>query len=389
VIGWLDLSSGASGDMLLAALVDAGVPESVIGDAVTAIAVEPIAIHFSTVQRAALRSRRARVEVAESVTTRRLIDVLAIIGEADISSDVRTHATAVFRLLAEAESTVHGVGPDEVHFHEVGALDALADIVGVCAGFGWLALDELHAGRVSVGGGSVATTHGAMSVPVPAVARLLEGVPTAGGPADRELCTPTGAALLRHWVTAWGGPQPAMRVARTGVGAGAADLATHANVVRLLVGAADSMSGTRAYTVEANVDDLDPRIWPTVVERLLAAGASDAWLTPIVMKKGRPAHTLSVLVPSDRLDAVRGVIVAETSAIGMRQRAVDKYALERDFVEVSVDGQRVNVKIARAGGQVVNVQPEYDDVLRAARVLGWSVKRTLAQAQAAAVSYWA
>jgi pyridinium-3,5-bisthiocarboxylic acid mononucleotide nickel chelatase len=387
VIGWLDLASGASGDMLLAALVDAGVPESVIDGAVTAIAVEPIAIQYSTVQRGALRSRRARVEVAESVTTRRLTDVLAIITEADVRTDVRTHATAVFQLLAQAEGAVHGVGADDVHLHEVGALDALADIVGVCAGFSWLALDELHASRVQVGGGSVATSHGTMSVPVPAVARLLEGVPTVGGPADRELCTPTGAALLRHWVTSWG-PQPPMRVARTGVGAGAADLPTHANVVRLLVGAADSMSRTPAYTVEANVDDLDPRIWPTVVERLLTAGASDAWLTPIVMKKGRPAHTLSVLVPPERLDAVRGVIVAETSAIGMRQRVVDKYALDRDFVDVSVDGQPVRVKIARAGGQVVNVQPEYDDVLRAARVLGWSVKRTLARAQAAAVSYW-
>jgi uncharacterized protein (TIGR00299 family) protein len=387
VIGWLDLASGASGDMLLAAVVDAGVPEPVIGEAVAAIAPEPIDLHFSHVLRGSLRSRRALVEVSESSTPRRLPDVVSMLAAAPISAGVRAHATAVFGLLADAEGAVHGIGPEDVHFHEVGALDALADVVGVCAGLDWLNLDELRAGRVSVGGGSVATTHGRMSVPVPAVARLLEGVPTVGGPVDRELCTPTGAALLRHWVSSWG-PQPAMRVSRTGFGAGAVDLPTHANVVRLLLGEPDDEESGRAYTIEANVDDLDPRIWPTVVERLLDAGASDAWLTPIVMKKGRPAHTLSILVPADRLEAARAVIVAETSAIGMRQRAVEKYALEREFVEVYVEGEPINVKIARADGQVVNVQPEYDDVLRTARVLGWSVKRTLARAQAAAISFW-
>jgi pyridinium-3,5-bisthiocarboxylic acid mononucleotide nickel chelatase len=387
VIGWLDLASGASGDMLLAAVVDAGVPEPVIAEAVAAIAPEPIEIQFSVVQRGTLRSRRAMVEVAESSTPRRLSDVLSVLAGASISSVVRAHATAVFGLLADAEGASHGIGPDDVHFHEVGALDALADVVGVCAGFDWLGLDELRASRVSVGGGTVATTHGRMSVPVPAVVRLLEGLPTVGGPVDRELCTPTGAALLRHWVSSWGS-QPAMRVSRTGVGAGAAALPTRANVVRLLLGEPDVDGVGQAYTVEANVDDLDPRIWPTVVERLLGAGASDAWLTPIVMKKGRPAHTLSVLVPPDRLEAVRAVVVAETSAIGMRQRTVDKYALDREFVEVTVEGLPVKVKVARAGGQVVNVQPEYDDVLRVARSLGWSVKRTLAGAQAAAIAYW-
>jgi uncharacterized protein (TIGR00299 family) protein len=378
--------------MLIAAVVDAGVPESVIDEAVAAIAPEPITIHYSLVRRGTFRSRRALVEVAESSTPRRLSDVLAILAHATIPSAVRAHATAVFELLAGAEGAVHGVAADDVHFHEVGALDALADVVGVCAGFHWLALDDLGAGRVSVGGGSVGTTHGRMSVPVPAVISLLEGVPTVGGPVDRELCTPTGAALLRHWVS-WWGPQPAMRVSRSGVGAGAVDLPTHANVVRLLVGEPDEAGAVqdradRAYALEANVDDLDPRIWPTVVERLLDVGASDAWLTPIVMKKGRPAHTLSVLVPAERLEAARAVIVAETSAIGLRQRAVDKYALEREFVEVLVEGQPINVKIARAAGLVVNVQPEYDDVVRAARVLGWPVKRTLAVAQAAAISYW-
>jgi uncharacterized protein (TIGR00299 family) protein len=388
VIGWLDLASGASGDMLLAAVVEAGAPEQDVERAIASVAPERTSIRHTRVRRGALSSRRTTVEVVASTTHRGLSDVLAIVDEANLSPEVRDHAREVFRLLGEAEGAVHGIDPDHVHFHEVGALDALADVVGVCAGFVALDLHELHASPIAVGGGTVGTDHGRMSVPVPAVVRLLEGVPTYGGPIDVELCTPTGAALLRHWVTTWG-RQPPMRVQGIGVGAGAQDFASHANVVRLLVGEpTDNPALSEAVVLEANVDDLDPRIWPTVLRQLFDAGASDAWLTPIVMKKGRPAHTLSVLAPPDRVERIRDVVIRETTAIGMRQQTVGKYALRREFAEVTVAGRSISVKIARTDGDVVNVQPEYDDVIAAADAIGWPVKRVLAAAHEAAAKYW-
>ena len=309
------------------------------------------------------------------------------------SESVRQHTADVFTALAQAEAEVHGTTVDDVHFHEVGALDAIADIVGVCAGFVALGLEEVHCSPVAVGFGTIATDHGLLSVPPPAVVALLRGIPTYAGPAETELCTPTGAALLSHWVTAWG-PQPPMAVSAVGTGAGGRDFATHANVLRLLVGepselAASSLAPTsgqpRALVLETNVDDLDPRLWPRILTLLLERGASDAWLTPILMKKGRAAQTLSVLVRPDRLDTIRATIYQETTAIGMREHAVDKHELEREFRVVSVAGREIRVKLAIFTGNVVNVQPEYEDVVAAAKILGRPAKSVLAEATAEAL----
>jgi hypothetical protein len=269
-----------------------------------------------------------------------------------------------------------------VHFHEVGALDAIADIVGVTAGFNALGLTELHASPVALGSGTVATEHGLLPVPPPAVVELLSGAPTYGGAAGVELTTPTGAALLTSFATDWG-PQPPMAVARQGVGAGGRDLPDRPNVVRLIVGqplAADSST----LLLEANVDDMDPRLWPPVLARLLAAGASDVWLVPIVMKKGRPAHVLSVLVDRSAAAAVRQAVFTETTTIGLRETAVHKHALDRAEKSIAVAGHRVRVKTATLGGVLVNAQPEYDDVLAAANAAGRPVKAMMAEATAAA-----
>ncbi|MDQ4006789.1 MAG: nickel pincer cofactor biosynthesis protein LarC, partial [Actinomycetota bacterium] len=309
---------------------------------------------------------------------------------------VRHRARSAFARLAQAEAQVHGTAADDVHFHEVGALDAIADVVGVCAGLDHLGLTALHASPVALGGGGVQSAHGRLAVPAPAVVALLRGVPTYGGPAEVELCTPTGAALLVEWVDAWG-PQPSMTTTGVGVGAGGRDLEEHANVLRLLTGVestapaegtADPHDGRGTRVVECNVDDLDPRLWPEVLTALLDAGASDAWLTPILMKKGRPAHTLSVLVPPDRVPAVRRVVFTQTTSIGVRETPVDKVALERSDRVVDVDGHPVRVKVARHEGAVVNAQPEYDDVLAAAGATGEPVKSVLARAAAAARALW-
>jgi len=377
MIGWVDASSGASGDMLLGALVGVGVPVEVIAAAVAAVAPEHVALRPEPVTRRGFAATRCHVEVADSTTHRTWADVAALLAAADLPEPVRARAHACFERLANAEAAVHGTAPEEVHFHEVGALDAIADVVGVCAGVQQLGLERLVVSPVAVGSGTVRGAHGEMPVPPPAVAELLRGAPSYSGPGRTELCTPTGAALLTTLATGWG-PQPAMVVEEIGVGAGARDPETHANVLRLLVGAAAST----AVVMETNVDDLDPRLWPNVLAALLDAGASDAWLTPILMKKGRPAHTLSVLVSADRAEPVRAEIFRQTSTIGVRETTVGKTALERRMATVAVSGCSIRVKIAEHGGSVVNVQPEYDDVAAAAAATGRPVKDVLADAVA-------
>jgi uncharacterized protein (TIGR00299 family) protein len=382
-VGWLDCASGVSGDMLLGAL-------SMLG----AVEVEQLArsmnldvtVETTRAQRSGLEGVRVDVRPATDQPHRRLPDVVAIVRDCEVEPAVADRAVAVFDRLARAEASVHGVGPDQVEFHEVGAVDAIVDVVGACVGLAALGLDRLVVSPVALGGGSARTRHGVVPVPAPAVLALLAdaGLPAYGGPAPVELATPTGVALLAEFATA-AGPMPAMTVDAVGVGAGARELDGRANVLRLVVGSAVADAGRDGWQVlEANIDDLDPRLWPVVIERVLLAGAADAWLTPIVMKKGRAAHTLAVLTTDAAADDVTRAVFAESSTIGLRSTRVDKRELEREWVSVDVDGQQVRVKVARLGGDVVNVAPEFDDVSRAAAALDRPVKAVLFAATAAA-----
>ena len=284
--------------MLLGALLGAGVPVGGSIEAVDKAAPGQVGLEISEVRRGGFAATHCQVELADTAEHRTWRDVEELLNGAGLHEDVRSLAHDVFSRLAEAEGRVHGHAPEDVHFHEVGALDAIADVVGTCAGFVHLGVDRVVVSDVSVGGGTVSSEHGRLPVPPPAVVELLRGVPSSGGPVDVELCTPTGAALLTTLADGWG-PQPPMVVDAVGVGAGGRDPEGHANVLRLLVGEAaarNSREAAVAVLLETNVDDLDPRLWPEVLAALLEAGASDAWLTPILMKKGRPAHTLSVLV---------------------------------------------------------------------------------------------
>jgi hypothetical protein len=381
--------------MFLGALVGAGVPLGAIRTAVDAVAPEPVTLEVTEVTRNGFAATRVEVTVADSATHRTWRDIRALLEQAALDDGVRTRALATFARLAEAEAVVHGSGVDDVHFHEVGALDAIADVVGACAGLEHLALEALVVSPVAVGGGHVGTEHGRLPVPAPAVAELLRGFPSYGGPVDLELCTPTGAALLVANATGTGG-QPAMTTTAIGLGAGGHDPAGHTNALRLLVGVSTgstteggSTTGGVSTTggallLETNVDDLDPRLWPAAIAALLAAGASDAWLTPILMKKGRPAHTLSVLVAADRAEAVRREIFRHTTSIGLREQPVGKRALERELLTVDVEGHAVDVKLARLDGELLNLQPEYEHVAAAAEALGRPAKDVLQQAVAAA-----
>lgn len=388
-VGWLDASSGISGDMILGACVDAGVPLDVLRRQIDLMRLpEPVEFSVEDVLRSGLGASRLLVNVGESTAHRRLADVLALLEPLD--TQIRNTAAEVFRMLAVAEAKVHRIAISDVHFHEVGALDSIADVVGVVAAVQWLQLDELSCSPIALGGGRTTSAHGSIPVPVPAVAELLAGtqVPVRGGPVDHELATPTGVALAITLAKEFG-PMPPMVIDRTGTGAGARDLAGHANVVRLVIGTPGRVDGASSATaktpvdeatvMDANVDDMDPRLWPGVIAALMEAGAADAWLTPILMKKGRPAHTISVLTTPDRVDAIMRVLLVHTSTIGLRRTSVDKFALARETVVVDLDGSSVRIKAARLADETVNVSAEFEDIARIAAETGKPQKQVLAE----------
>ena len=383
MIGWLDLSAGASGDMLLGALVDAGVPLEVPAEAIAGLPVERIRLVAEQTSRHGLGATRVHVHAPPSAEHRTWADVRALLTEAALPTTIRDGALAVFERLAGAEGRVHRVSPDEVHFHEIGALDALADVVGVVAGFEHLGLARLTASPVALGSGSARGAHGVVPIPGPAVLELLAGVPVVAGPVPAEMCTPTGAALVAARVDEWT-TLPPMRVGRVGTGAGGRDPAELPNVVRLVLGEPAEPQPLGTVVLETNVDDLDPRLWPGVLDALFAAGASDAWLTPILMKKGRAAHTLSALCRADAVADVQAAVFATTTSIGLRVVPVGKVALERVHTSVEVLGGTVGAKVAVRDGRVVNVSVEYEDVAALARASDLPVKEVLRAATAAA-----
>lgn len=396
---WFDCASGISGDMTLGALVDAGVPLSVLQDAVEDVIPGLVRLSVERVTRAGIAAAHVGVAAPDQTGHRTWGTVREMLENSALAPGIRSRALAAFAALARAEGRVHGVPAEEVHFHEVGALDAIADIVGAAAGLEHLGVGRAVGSTVALGGGTVRAAHGRLPVPGPAVVALLAGAPTAGGPIERELTTPTGAAILVTTVTEWG-PQPPMLARVQGFGAGTADPAGHPNVLRLVIGdplgatgaaagelpeRADTHGGGvgPAVLLEATVDDLDPRIWPGLVQHLLDAGAHDAWLTSALGKKGRPVQVLSILATPADLPVLRRLVFGGTSTIGLRETTVTKTALARRTATVTVADQQIRVKLAFDEGATVNVSAEWEDVATAARATGLPAKQLLARAVAA------
>jgi uncharacterized protein (TIGR00299 family) protein len=386
-VAWLDVTAGVAGDMLLGALVDAGADLVEVQHAVDLVLPESVQLTSTSVQRAGLRALKVDVASArEEHPHRRWREIRDRIGSAGLPAAVVDRADAVFRRLAEVEATAHGWPVDEVEFHEVGAWDSVADVVGTCAALHLLGVEEVVATSLALGSGSVRTSHGTLPVPVPAVLGLVGGWSvTSGG--EGELATPTGVALVTTLATEQG-PLPSLDVTATGVGAGTRDNPERPNVVRVVVGRRSGREpGSRSMRLlEANVDDLDPRVWPAVLAALLDAGAADAWLTPILMKKGRPAHTLSVLASPDAASALRDQILTSTSTFGVRQTAVDRWALDRGWTDVAVEGRPVAVKVGHRDGVIRHATPEFEDAARVADELSRPVRDVLAAASAAATT---
>lgn len=307
-----------------------------------------------------------------------------MIESAELPERVRRDASAVYRRLAEVEGAIHGVAADDVELHEVGALDSILDVVGVCAALHDLGIDEVWYSPIAVGHGTVTTAHGVLPNPVPAVTRLLAdaAAQTVGIDTTMELSTPTGVAVLTTLGRA-GGPMPAMTVTASGFGAGTADPAGRPNVVQVVVGTmtststgGDDTTGRPCHLLEANVDDVTGEVLAHTVDAALAAGAFDAWVTPIVMKKGRPAHTVSALCDDATLARVRQVLLDETGTLGIRASVVRRWPQQRDDVVVDVDGHPVRVKVGATRSKA-----EFDDARAAAAALGRPVRDVLAQAE--------
>lgn len=398
---WIDASAGVAGDMMLGALTDAGVPLETMQYAVDAVVPGAVRLVRSEVQRAGLRATKVDVEVlVEDPPHRTWSTIREMLAVAELPEPVRELALAVFDRLAAAEGRVHGVSPEQVHFHEVGALDAIADVVGTCAAIAALGVDDVVVSPVALGSGTIEAHHGTLPVPPPAVLELSRGWQVVAG-GQGELATPTGLALVTTLATS-SGAMPAMTVESSGIGAGTKDRHGRANVVRTVLGeqldpsgrAAGELETQDAVVVEANVDDLDPRLWPGVLSALLEAGAADAWLSSIVMKKGRPGVTLHVLAAPHLLGRVSDVVLEHSSTLGLRVSSVAKHMLVRSWAQVEVTREApgdhatapVRVKLGLRDGVVVRVQPEFEDVAALAAAWHEPEATVLARANAAAAA---
>jgi hypothetical protein len=385
---YFDCFAGIAGDMALGALLDAGGDLGALRAGLGALDLDPFELEVVAVERGGIGATRVEVRAGSAGAARAWREVRALLGAAALPEPVRARALATFERLAEAEGRVHRVPPDQVVFHEVGAVDALVDVVGTALLLHDLGVTEIWASPVATGGGRARGAHGPLPVPAPAVLELLRGVPLHAGGVPVELTTPTGAAILAAGAARFA-ELPPLRVARVGYGAGGRQLDELPNVLRVILGERareQDPGGDGGLVLEANLDDMLPELVPWVMERLFAAGASDVWLTPVQMKKGRPGITLSVLCPPGSDAAVRAVLWRETSTLGVRGTPVRKWMLERRLVEVELLGGKVRVKLGLEGGRVVNLAPEFADCARLAEESGRPLKEVMARAQAAALA---
>jgi uncharacterized protein (TIGR00299 family) protein len=375
---YLDAFSGIAGDMLVGALVDAGADPEAIAAAIGSLDAGAV-VSFEKVKRNGLGATYYHVRVEEEQVHRHLAHIVKMIEKAELPPRAKQNAIAVFRRLGEAEAAVHQVPVEKVHFHEVGASDSIADIVGACLALDLLDVDTVLSSPLNVGSGTVETEHGLLPVPAPATARLLEGVPIYARGPEVELTTPTGAAVAVTLAQRFG-VLPSMKVVRTGYGAGSRDFPRQANVLRVILG--EPTGAEEALTVsviEANIDDLSPQVLAYSTDRLWDFGALDVSLEPIVMKKGRPGHLLRVIAKPEHREAIAQLIFSETSTIGLRFYSAERRVQARTLREVETQYGKVRVKVTSEG----YFTPEYEDCRKLAVASGVALKHIIAEANSA------
>jgi pyridinium-3,5-bisthiocarboxylic acid mononucleotide nickel chelatase len=372
---YFDCFAGASGDMILGALVAAGVNPDELREQLSRLNVDGFKINFETVDRSGLSATYARVETAHEHKHRHLSDVKQIIESSGVSDAAKKLAIQIFTRLAEAEARVHNEPIDHVHFHEVGALDAIVDIVGAAICFDLLKIDRFVCSPLHVGSGTIQMAHGRFPVPPPAVAELLKGVPFYSTDIQGELLTPTGAAIITT-VSREFGPIPQMKTDVTGYGAGTRQYKDFPNVLRVLLGETEEKgaSDERLLVIETNIDDVSGQILGYVMDRAFELGALDCYFTPIQMKKNRPGVLLSVLCAKEQKEALMNLLFTETTTLGVRSYEVARRALRRSMVTVETQYGPIDVKVAHLNGRVVNEMPEFEQVRAAAAKAGVAVK---------------
>jgi uncharacterized protein (TIGR00299 family) protein len=380
---YLDLSSGIGGDMMVAALGQLGFSLEPLRQALDAMGLAAVRLRLEPVERSGIEARRFTVEApGEDRAERCYADIRTLLGRSGLSGGARERAEAMFARLAEAEAHVHGTSPDAVHFHEVGAADSIADIVGCALALEALAPERILASTPAVGWGVVQSRHGPLPLPAPATVELLRGIRVRHLDLEGELITPTGAAILATQVQRFGEPVE-IAVEKVGYGAGTRTFPGRPNLLRLLWGE-DGGGPAEELLLEANIDDMNPQAFEHLMERLLAEGALDVWLQPVIMKKSRPGVVLALLCPAARAPALEEIVFAESTTIGLRRQAVERARLERNSFEVDTPFGRVRVKAARRSGRLLRLTPEYEDCRNRARAAGVSLLTVMEAARAAA-----
>jgi uncharacterized protein (TIGR00299 family) protein len=414
---YFDCFAGAAGDMVLGALLDVGLPiealtqalgslgvghqlkaERVVRAGITATHVDLVAAaghddghrhqHHQHGSRNDPEHHHAHHhgghEQLHSHGHRSLADITHLIGHSALSAVGKARAIELFRRIGEAEAAIHNMSIDEVHLHEVGAVDSIVDIVGAVFALEWFGIEDIVASPLNVGGGMVEMAHGVFPVPAPATLRLLAGAPVYSSGIEAELLTPTGALIISSYARAYG-PMPAMTVERIGYGAGTRDLGKVPNVLRVVIGERTSASAAppdveTIVQLECEIDDMSPQLFGPVSDRLFAAGALDVFLTAAQMKKGRPGTLLTVLAPPDKREAICDLVFRETTTLGVRFQEMWRETLDRKWVDVAVTGGTVRVKVATRRGEIVNAAPEFEDCVRVATATGRPVKVVQAEA---------
>lgn len=365
---YFDGFAGASGDMILGAMVAAGVDPCALEAQLSLLGIHEYKIEVEIVDRSGISATYVRVLTAPELAHRHLSDILTIINDSRLTESVKLRAAKIFSRLAEAEANVHNVTVEDVHFHEVGALDAIIDVVGASICFDLLGIERFVCSALHVGSGTVNMSHGRFPVPPPAVTELLKGVPVYSTDVEGELVTPTGAAIITAVCSEFGA-LPKMTLERVGYGAGTRQYEKFPNALRILIGTEEIKSGQEELLcmVETNVDDLSPQVLGYVMERALELGALECYFTPIQMKKNRPGIMLSILCPPAEREGLSQLLFTETTTLGVRTYEVERHALDRETFSVETQYGPIDVKVARMNGRVVNEMPEYEQCRQAAR----------------------
>lgn len=374
-IAYFDCFSGISGDMILGALVDAGVPFDKLKGGLSCLNLEGYTITATTALKKGIKATKVDVVIeTPDLPGRPLKDLRTILSESALDDSTKERSLAIFQRLAEAEAVVHHCPVEEVHFHEVGHIDTIVDVVGSVWGLQWLGIDKVISSPIDTGSGHVEMSHGIFPVPAPVTAELLKGVPVYSSGIERELTTPTGAAIITAVASSFQS-MPEMRLSAIGYGAGGWDLSEKANLLRVLIGEEIQNYGRdEVALLETNIDDMSPQVYDYLIDRLLQAGALDVYITPVIMKKSRPAHVLSIVAREENLETLQRIVFQETTTLGIRIKKMGRSILKREIKEVELPYGKVKVKVSSGPDGTMNIVPEYEDCKRIAMETGLPLK---------------